>query len=107
MQPLLRKNESKGLSQETIERLTEATAGIEAVTEALRTKGVDLDGLEEPSSILALAVEFLAGVPSMERAERKASGGVIYKRGQRASGRTYAASRKFFGIDDRPRVRTR
>jgi len=103
--PLLGMGEARNLSRNTIDRLTETMAGIDAVAEALRVKGVDLEGLAEPSSILSLAVAVIAGVPMEERASRTGAA-VIYNRDRHRrfaiaavrgrygrSGGTYAASR--------------
>jgi len=103
--PLLGMGEARNLSRNTIDRLTETAAGIDAVAEALRVKGVDLEGLAEPSSILSLAVAVIAGVPMEERASRPTGRhrrfAIAASRGRYGrSGRTYAASRKFFGIEE-------
>jgi len=94
--PLLGLGEARNLTRNTIDRLTETAAGLDAVVAALRSAGVNVDDLAEPSSILSLAVAVIAGVPMEERASRGRHRGFAIEavRGRYGrSGGTYAASR--------------
>ena len=104
VKPQLKQGEDRNLSRDTLDRLGETSEALDALFVVLKTKGVDVDGLQEPSSILAVAIEFLAGDPGPERASRPtgrhrrfavaASRGRYGRRAVEAGG-TYAVSRPF------------